>query len=82
MTNQAGTFLVSRLPLRNDAGEVIGAVGYVLLDHPETTMQPLLTRLRSRKASSRRRGARSRRARRGPLRLAGFIGTSAAARWK
>ncbi|MFO1286302.1 MAG: hypothetical protein U1F49_07095 [Rubrivivax sp.] len=28
LTNQAGTFLVSRLPLRNDAGVVIGAVGH------------------------------------------------------
>ena len=35
LTNQAGTFLVSRLPLRDDAGEVIGAIGLVLLDHPE-----------------------------------------------
>lgn len=42
LTNKAGTFLVSRLPLRNEAGEVIGALGLVLLDHPETTMQPLI----------------------------------------
>ena len=34
LSNQAGTFLVSRLPLKNERGEVIGAVGYVLLDHP------------------------------------------------
>lgn len=44
LTNQAGTFLVSRLPLRNEQGEVIGAMGMVLLDHPETTMQPLMTK--------------------------------------
>jgi transcriptional regulator with PAS, ATPase and Fis domain len=44
LTNQAGTFLVSRLPLRNDDGEVIGALGLVLMDHPESTMQPLLTK--------------------------------------
>ena len=44
LTNQAGTFLVSRIPLRDDAGAVIGAVGMVLLDHPETTMQPLITK--------------------------------------
>ena len=44
LTNQAGTFLVSRLPLRNAQGEVIGAMGMVLLDHPETTMQPLMTK--------------------------------------
>jgi transcriptional regulator with PAS, ATPase and Fis domain len=44
LSNQAGTFLVSRLPLRNEAGEVIGAVALVLLDHPETTMQPLMAK--------------------------------------
>ncbi|MGY4827727.1 sigma-54 interaction domain-containing protein [Sphaerotilaceae bacterium SBD11-9] len=44
LTNQAGTFLVSRLPLRDAQGEVIGAMGMVLLDHPETTMQPLMTK--------------------------------------
>ncbi|GAP35108.1 formate hydrogenlyase transcriptional activator [Piscinibacter sakaiensis] len=42
LTNKAGTFLVSRLPLRDAAGAVIGALGLVLLDHPETTMQPLI----------------------------------------
>ena len=42
LSNQAGTFLVTRLPLRNEAGAVIGAVGFVLLDHPETTMLPLM----------------------------------------
>ena len=42
LTNQAGTFLVSRLPLRDVQGTVIGAMGMVLLDHPETTMQPLI----------------------------------------
>jgi transcriptional regulator with PAS, ATPase and Fis domain len=41
LTNKAGTFLVSRLPLRDGAGQVIGALGMVLLDHPETTMRPL-----------------------------------------
>jgi transcriptional regulator with PAS, ATPase and Fis domain len=44
LSNQAGTFLVSRLPLRDEAGEVIGAFGMVLLDQPETTMQPLITK--------------------------------------
>src|ERR1043165_1185226 len=42
LTNKAGTFLVSRLPLRDANGTVIGAMGLVLLDHPETTMQPLI----------------------------------------
>ncbi|CAN5182397.1 sigma-54-dependent Fis family transcriptional regulator [soil metagenome] len=44
LTNHAGTFLVSRLPLRDARGEVIGAMGMVLLDHPETTMQPLMSK--------------------------------------
>ena len=44
LTNQAGTFLVTRLPLRDDAGRVIGAVGFVLMDHPESTMQPLMAK--------------------------------------
>ncbi|MEO8125017.1 MAG: PAS domain-containing protein, partial [Burkholderiales bacterium] len=44
LANQAGTFLVSRLPLRDDRGEVIGALGLVLLDNPETTMQPLIAK--------------------------------------
>ena len=34
LTNQAGTFLVSRLPLRDEHGQVIGALGFVLQDHP------------------------------------------------
>ena len=42
LSNKAGTFLVSRLPLRDAHGTVIGAIGMVLLDHPETTMQPLI----------------------------------------
>ncbi len=42
LTNKAGTFLVSRIPLRDDGGEVIGALGLVLMAHPESTMQPLM----------------------------------------
>lgn len=30
-TDQAGTFLISRLPMRDEQGEVIGAFGTVLL---------------------------------------------------
>ena len=44
LTNKAGTFVVSRIPLRDEAGEVIGAVGMVLFDHPETTLQPLIAK--------------------------------------
>lgn len=42
LTNKAGTFVVSRIPLRGDDGQVIGAIGIVLFDHPETTLQPLI----------------------------------------
>lgn len=44
LTNKAGTFVVSRIPLRDDAGKVIGAIGIVLFDHPETTLQPLISK--------------------------------------
>ena len=42
LTNRAGTFVVSRIPLRDNAGEVIGALGIVLFDHAETSLQPLV----------------------------------------
>jgi transcriptional regulator with PAS, ATPase and Fis domain len=42
LTNKAGTFVVSRIPLRDESGAVIGALGMVLFDHPETTLQPLI----------------------------------------
>ncbi len=79
LTNQAGTFLVSRLPLRNEQGMIIGAVGFVLLDHPETTMQPLIgkfSRLQAELDAARRQIAEARRPR---YTIASFIGTSPAA---
>jgi transcriptional regulator with PAS, ATPase and Fis domain len=42
LTNRAGTFVVSRLPLREDDGRTIGAIGIVLFDQPETTLKPLI----------------------------------------
>ncbi|HWT21322.1 MAG TPA: PAS domain-containing protein, partial [Variovorax sp.] len=51
LDNKAGTFVVSRIPLRAEsdgregrAGEVIGAIGIVLFDQPETTLQPLISK--------------------------------------
>ena len=79
LTNQAGTFLVSRLPLHDDAGQVIGAIGMVLLDHPGTNMQPLMTkftRLQRELDDARRQLAVQRRSR---YTIASFIGTSPAA---
>jgi transcriptional regulator with PAS, ATPase and Fis domain len=83
LSNQAGTFLVTRLPLRNEAGEVIGAVGFVLLDHPETTMQPLIAKfaaLQGELDRARAQLADERAAQRRPRHtIASFIGSSAAA---
>ncbi|HMO49023.1 MAG TPA: sigma 54-interacting transcriptional regulator [Rubrivivax sp.] len=79
LSNQAGSFLVSRLPLRDDSGQVIGAFGMVLLDQPETTMQPLMgkfARLQRELDSARQQLAAQRRPKH---RIASFIGSSAAA---
>jgi transcriptional regulator with PAS, ATPase and Fis domain len=79
LTNQAGTFLVSRLPLRDGQGRVIGALGLVLMDHPETTMQPLMTkfaRLQRELEDARRQLAAQRRPK---YTIASFIGSSPAA---
>jgi len=79
LTNQAGTFLVSRLPLRDAAGRVIGALGLVLLDHPESTMQPLMakfSRLQAELDAVRSQLAAQRRPK---YTIAGFIGSSPAA---
>jgi transcriptional regulator with PAS, ATPase and Fis domain len=76
LTNQAGTFLVSRIPLRSPEGEVIGALGLVLLDHPETTMQPLMTkfsRLQRELDDARQQLAAQRRPK---YTIASFIGSS------
>ena len=83
LTNRAGTFLVTRLPLRNEAGEVIGALGLVLLDHPETTMQPLISkfgRLQQELDDTRRQlAAEQSKNRRSKHTIASFIGSSAPA---
>ncbi len=79
LTNKAGTFLVSRLPLRDDAGVVIGAVGLVLMDHPESTMQPLMvkfSRLQRELEDAQRQLAAQRRPK---YTIASFIGASPAA---
>jgi len=79
LTNQAGTFLVSRLPLRDAKGQVIGAMGMVLLDHPETTMQPLIakfSRLQRELDDARQQLAAQRRPK---YTVASFIGASPAA---
>jgi transcriptional regulator with PAS, ATPase and Fis domain len=80
LTNRAGTFVVSRIPLRDDqSGELIGAIGIVLFDHPETTLQPLISKFAhlQRDLDDARRELASQR--RTKYTLASFVGGSAAA---
>jgi transcriptional regulator with PAS, ATPase and Fis domain len=80
LTNRAGTFVVSRIPLRDDASnELIGAIGIVLFDHPETTLQPLISKfaLLQRDLDDARRELASQR--RHKYTLASFVGGSPAA---
>ena len=79
LTNRAGTFLVSRLPLRDESGEVVGAIGMVLLDEPESTMQPLMakfSRLQAGLDAAHRQLAEQRRPKHS---ISSFVGGGAAA---
>ncbi|HZY15559.1 MAG TPA: sigma 54-interacting transcriptional regulator, partial [Ramlibacter sp.] len=79
LSNKAGTFVVSRIPLRDEAGAVIGALGIVLFDHPETTLQPLIhkfARLQRDLDDARRELATQRRSKHT---LASFVGSTPAA---
>jgi transcriptional regulator with PAS, ATPase and Fis domain len=83
LTNRAGTFLVSRVPLRDDHGLVIGALGMVLMDHPESTMQPLMGKFvrlqRELETAQRQLAAEQTRNRRPKYTIAAYIGASPAA---
>lgn len=86
LTNRAGTFVVSRIPLRDVSGLVIGALGIVLFDHAETTLQPLIEKfsLLQRDLDDARRELATQRLRQTGKRqskytFASFIGLSAAA---
>ena len=89
LTNRAGTFVVSRIPLRDDDDAVIGAIGIVLFDHPETTLQPLISKFalmqrdlddaRRELATQRLGQARRIGARPSKYTFTSFVGTSAAA---
>jgi transcriptional regulator with PAS, ATPase and Fis domain len=79
LSNKAGTFVVSRIPLRDEQGSVIGALGIVLFDHPETTLQPLIQKFASLQRDldeARRELATQRRSK---YTLASFVGSSPAA---
>jgi transcriptional regulator with PAS, ATPase and Fis domain len=86
LTNRAGTFVVSRIPLRDSAGEVIGALGIVLFDHAETNLQPLMGKfaLLQRDLDEARRELASQRSsqsnqRQSKYTFASFVGASPAA---
>ena len=83
LSNRAGTFGVSRIPLRDSSGEVIGALGIVLFDHPETNLQPLITKFAAlqRELDDARRELASQRSggpRRAKYSFASFVGGSPA----
>jgi transcriptional regulator with PAS, ATPase and Fis domain len=82
LSNRAGTFGVSRIPLRDSSGEVIGALGIVLFDHPETNLQPLITKFAAlqRELDDARRELASQRSgtRRAKYTFGSFVGASPA----
>ena len=83
LSNRAGTFGVSRIPLRDSAGEVIGALGIVLFDHPETNLKPLITKFAAlqRELDDARRELASQRSggpRRAKYSFGSFVGSSPA----
>ncbi len=82
LSNRAGTFGVSRIPLRDSSGEVIGALGIVLFDHPETNLQPLIIKFAAlqRELDEARRELASQRSgqRRAKYTFASFVGASPA----
>ena len=83
LTNRAGTFVVSRYPLRDAAGQVIGALGVVLFDQPQSNLQPLIAKFalmqreldaaRDALAAQQRKGAGLRHAKHS---FASFVGSS------
>jgi len=76
--NHSGTFVVSRIPLRNDAGDVIGAVGLILYDQLES-LKPMLgkvDRLQRELAEAKKELAQRRRTR---YTFSNFVGNSRAA---
>ncbi len=83
LTNRAGTFVVSRIPLRDARGRVMGALGIVLLDHAETNLKPLMGKFEQlqRDLDDARRELASQRSgqRQSKYTFASFVGSSPAA---
>ncbi len=83
LVNKAGTFVVSRFPLCDEMGRVIGALGVVLFEQPQANLQPLLAKfaLLQRELDDARQALAVQQRRAGGLwrakhSLASFIGTS------
>ena len=77
LTNRAGTFVVSRLPLHDAQGQVIGAIGLVLAD--QTKLQPVVQKfahLQQQLEDARRQLSEQRRPK---YTVSSFIGISPAA---
>ncbi|MCM5571158.1 sigma 54-interacting transcriptional regulator [Burkholderiaceae bacterium FT117] len=75
LENKAGTYIVSRFPVHDEAGEVIGAVGLILYDRVES-LKPLmgkLSRLQAELAQAQSELARQRRTR---YTFSNFVGNS------
>ena len=87
LSNRAGTFVVSRIPLRDSQGDVIGALGIVLFGHAETTLQPFMAKFSAlqRELDDARRELATQRSRNllggrhAKYTFASFVGTSPAA---
>ena len=87
LTNKAGTFVVSRFPLKDASGEVIGALGIVLFDEPAANLQPLMAKFallqrdldEARQALAIQRMHSPQGARRAKHTFASFMGSSPAA---
>ena len=85
--NRAGTFVVSRIPLRDAAGGVIGALGIVLFEQPETNLKPLIAKFsllqrdldEARRELAAQRGQPAHGQRQSKYTFASFVGASPAA---
>ena len=87
LTNKAGTFVVSRIPLRDVGGVVIGALGIVLFGQAHAHLQPLIAKFsllqrdldEARCELAAQRGRSGVGQRQAKYSFASFVGTSAAA---
>ena len=87
LSNRAGTFVVSRIPLRDEAGEVIGALGIVLFDQASHNLQPLIAKFaqmqhdlhEAQRQLADKKAASAHGSRQSRYTFASFVGTSQAA---